>query len=56
MNYTVEYNEGFYFALTKKATLQKCPYKDTTRSTRWIEGYLEGKQAQLDKVCIRGRD
>ena len=46
MNYTIEYNQGFYHALKIKATkVQDCPYFDNVRSTGWIEGYLEGIQA-----------
>ena len=46
MNYTIEYNQGFYHALRTKTQIQDCPFLDEQRATRWIEGYLEGTHAR----------
>ena len=44
MNYTIEYNQGFYHALNTEPTSYKdCPYLDSERSTLWLEGYLEAQ-------------
>ena len=50
MNYTIEYNRGFYHALnTEPTSYQDCPYLDIERSTCWLEGYLEAQHVVAEK-------
>lgn len=50
MNFTIEYNQGFYHALRIKNSAENNPYtKGSDEYIKWEAGYLYAKEAQQSR-------